>query len=65
MAYSITTQKDLRAAFWEAHPRCAAVRRPGGQNAQGTDVRMTWCDYVEAMNRNGEISDALADRATL
>ena len=44
----ITTQKSLRAAFWEAHPYFKrGVKRVG-----------TMC-------RNGEISDALAERATL
>ena len=73
----ITTQKSLRAAFWEAHPyfkrgvkrlgtmHGRAYYAPKTQNDYTIDVRMAWCDYVEAMRRNGEISDALAERATL
>lgn len=60
----ITTQKDLRAAFWEAHPQYK--RRPGWvQNHYPVDVRIAWCDFVDNMARSGEISEALAQRATL
>lgn len=60
----ITTQKALRDAFWAEHPklvRCAGKK----QNDYPADTRMAWCDFVEAMRRNGEISEALANRATL
>lgn len=60
----ITNQKDLRDAFWEAHPE---LTRKGNQkqNLYPTDTRVAWCAYVEYMNRDGQISDALAQRATL
>lgn len=66
----ITTQKDLRAAFWEQNPDFETqARKRGtlskGQNAQVADCRMAWVDFVEHMHRSGEISDALANRATL
>lgn len=73
----ITTQKELRAAFWEAHPQfnraipCSLTRNgrvfriPKSQNEYPTDVRVAWCDFVEYMNRGGQISEALAQRATL
>ena len=64
MGYPITTQSSLRNAFWEEHPNIS--RHPGWtQNQYPTDVRMLWCDYIEAMRRNKQISDALANRATL
>lgn len=60
----ITTQKELRAAFWDLHRNYQ--RRPGWtQNQYPADVRMIWCDFVECLSRNGDISDALANRATL
>lgn len=73
----ITTQKDLRAAFWEAHPQhrrgVKAVGTAHGrkfyvektQNDYPTDVRVAWCDFIDYMRRDGQISEALAQRATL
>lgn len=60
----ITTQKALRAAFWESHPKLKRV--PGfKQNQYPADTRMAWCDFVESCTRNWQISDTLANRATL
>lgn len=58
-----TTQAQIRKAFWAAFPD--AVRRPGRQNEQPVDTRMLFCDYVDALARDGEISEALAQRVTL
>ena len=60
----ITTQKTLRAAFWCDHPQFTRKGRQT-QNQYKTDIRVTWCDYVDHMNRIGLISDKLANRATL
>jgi len=62
----ITTQKALREAFWEqAGALRLAYRKSYRQNDYSATVRCDWCDFVEHMRRNGEISDALANRATL
>ncbi len=66
----ITTQAELRAQFWQDHPEYAKqARRRGtlskGQNAQCTDTRVAWCDYVDHMARSGSITESLAQRATL
>lgn len=64
MSFAITNQKDLRAAFWAAHP--TFVRKGNQkQNSYPTNTRVAWCDYVEAMYRAGQISNDLAQRATL
>jgi len=66
----MTTQKQVRAAFWEAYPdfdfqaREAGIRSKG-QNAQCATVRCTFVDYVDMLARNGQISEALAARVTL
>jgi len=61
---AITTQKQLRAEFWHSHPELKRI--PGkAQNEYPTDVRVAWCEFVDYMYRAGQISDALADRATL
>lgn len=66
----MTTQREIRAAFWSEHPalRAQAIARrvlSKGQNAQIADTRMAFCDFVEVLARSGEISDELAGRVTL
>lgn len=60
----IIATKDLRDAFWSAHPN---LTRKGNQkqNDYPADTRMAWCDYVEHMRRDGQINEALARGATL
>jgi len=58
------TQKDLRAAFWCYHPEFTRKGRTK-QNQYHADIRMAWCDFVEAMLRNGIIGYGLSHRATL
>lgn len=60
------TTRELRAAFWrQLPPPLRSQRKPGGQNNQNTTIRTMWCDYVEYKHRNGEISDRVAQGATL
>lgn len=66
--HTITTQRDLRAAFWRDNP--GANRRlirdyAGTGRMHVTDTRVAWCDYVDAQARAGVISPELAERATL
>lgn len=60
----ITTQKALRNEFWYQHPQ---FKRVSGwtQNDYKTDVRVTWCEWIDDMYRSGQISEAMAERATL
>ena len=66
----ITTQKELRAEFWDQYPELKAQARnrgtlSKGQNAQTCDCRMAWIDFVDHMADCGQISAILANRATL
>ncbi len=64
----MATQKQVRAAFWEAqgaeftrrywHPTMR-------QNSYPADVRMAFVDYVDMLARDRQISEALAQRVTL
>ncbi len=68
--YTYTTQSEIRAAFWEAHPwqeKAARVNRTlsKGQNAQTCTTRSYWCEFIDQLARYGKISEALADRVTL
>ena len=67
-AYTFTTQKDLRADFWATHPeldRRTVKDYSGKGRMHKTDARCAWCDYIDAQQKHGNISEALADRATL
>ena len=67
----ITTQKELREAFWQAHAGIKHITRrkipnySGNGTMHNTDTRCAWADFIDAMARDGQISNALAQRATL
>jgi hypothetical protein len=66
----MTTQKQIRAQFWLDHPSFDHQAREAGirskpQNEQCATVRCAFVDYVDMLRRDGQISEALADRATL
>jgi hypothetical protein len=64
----ITTQKQIRALFWATFPDLSRVKIPGYAGTgrmYTTDTRCTFADYVDELHRDGEISEALANRATL
>jgi hypothetical protein len=64
----ITTQRELRAQFWATFPDLPR-RRIKDHSGTGlmykADTRFTWVDWIDELERDGEISPALADRATL
>jgi len=62
----MTTQTEIRESFWQAFPQFAGERRSRKcQNDYRCDVRVSFVDYVDHLQRNGEISEALASRVTL
>ncbi len=68
--YLYTTQPQIRKAFWEQHPQHEAHARKWGiktapQNRHNCDTRQAFCDFIDRLAWNDEISDALANRATL
>ena len=66
-----TTQKQVRAAFWADHAGIDGITPRKIRNYSGngkmhnTDTRCAFVDYVDSLARNGQISEALAQRATL
>lgn len=70
-----TTQKQVRAAFWECArngdfaPLDVTPRKirnySGNGTMHNTDTRCTFNDWVDALSKNGEISQSLAQRVTL
>lgn len=71
--YPMTTQKQVRDAFWEMveEYRPAGVSRRRISNYAGTgkmhntDTRVAFVDFVDYLSKDGQISDALANRVTL
>lgn len=69
----MTNQKQIRAAFWEAFPSLPRRRYRYSWNRSDKtaelvfpiDTRCAFVDYVDQLHRSGEISEALAARATL
>jgi hypothetical protein len=64
----MTTQKQIRAAFWATFPNLPRrkIRDYAGTGRMyQTDTRCTFVDYVDELQRAGEISEALANRVTL
>ena len=70
----MTTQKQIRAAFWTAHPTADRKRYPQASDwgrvdhtrrDYCTDTRCAFVDFVDHLARSGEITETLAQRATL
>jgi hypothetical protein len=61
--HMMTTQKLVRAAFWDAHPD--ANRKLSPDRDYCTDTRCAFIDFIDSLHRDGQISAALAHRATL
>ena len=67
----LTTQKQVRAAFWRDHKGISGITPRRIRNYRGdglmhnTDTRVAFVDYVDMLARDGHISEALARRVTL
>lgn len=66
--YTYTTQQALRAVFWQQHPHLSRKKvksYSGKGHMYTTDTRCAFVDWLDSLKRNGEVSQALAQRATL
>ena len=67
----ITTQRELRRLFWQEHEGVPGISRKRIPNYSGngtmhnTDTRCAWCDWLDACQKGGLVSEKLAERATL
>jgi len=69
----ITTQKEIRAAFWQSHPDAPRRRYRYSWNSNDKtaplvypiDTRCAFVDFVDYLHRDGQITEALANRVTL
>jgi hypothetical protein len=68
--YRITSQRDIRRAFWISHPAHYEYARKweivtAGHNRHLCETRAAFCDLVDQLHKAGAISEKLASRATL
>ena len=62
----ITTQKDLRAAFWQGNEHLKPFfRTKKKQNDYSETIRQEWCEFVDMMQKDGHITEELANKVTL
>ena len=71
----MTTQKQVRQAFWVAARRGdfagmnvtpkRITNYSGNGKMYNTDTRCAFCDFVDMLSKSGELSEGLADRVTL
>ena len=58
--------KEIRNSFWDLHPEFKdEYRYRKKQNDYSTDVRVSFCDYIENLRRDGIITESQANRITL
>ena len=69
----LTTQRQVRSAFW-AYAREYRIpgvtprtipNYSGNGRMHTTDTRCAFCDFVDALSKDGTISQELAQRVTL
>ena len=64
----LTSQAEVRKAFWAAHPDLPRrrIRNYAGTGSMyPTDVRVAFVDFIDYLERDGQISTELARRVTL
>jgi len=66
----MTTQAQIRKAFWEAYPELETYARKWGiktapQNRHNATTRTAFVDFVDSLAKSGEIAPELAQRVTL
>jgi hypothetical protein len=61
--YTMTTQSQIRAAFWQGFQPHQRSDYRKGKNA--TYIRCEFVDFIDMLARDGQISADLAQRVTL
>jgi len=63
---TLKTISQVRANFWDNHPEYKPERRTRKrQNDYNATIRTAFVDYVDYLHRDGQISDAMAQKVTL
>ena len=62
--YCYTNQKELRKAFWNLCDECG-IDYTGKKTKFDLDLNMAFNDWIDGLQKDGDISVNLRDRATL
>ena len=62
--YEFTTQKQIRAAFWQGVPKYQKISG-WTQNDYKTLIRCEFVEFVDMLERDSLISESLANKTTL
>jgi len=63
MPYTYTTQKQVRAAFWQGWPE--EFQRGKRHNEYNATIRSEFSAFIDMLQKDGHISETLAQRVTL
>lgn len=63
--YQYTSQKQLRKAFWQCVCDECGIDYTGKKTKFDLDLNMTFNNWIDGLQKDGEISSNLRDRATL
>jgi hypothetical protein len=66
--HRLTTQRQLRREFRQTFPELDLRLIPdssGNGTMHKTDARCAWVDWIDGLSKDSEISQTLAERATL
>lgn len=64
--YQLKTITQVRENFWSSFPEFQSeYRKTWRQNQYRTDIRCSFVDHVDYLQRDGLISESLAKRVTL
>jgi|TARA_R100000482_G_scaffold119860_1_gene64716 hypothetical protein len=60
-----TTEKQIRDAFWQSTDNASYFIEGKTQNEYNTNIRVEFCDFVEMLRSDKQISEELANNVTL
>ncbi len=67
-SYRITNQRQLRREFWQTFPQLPKRRitnYSGNGKMWPTDTRCAFVDWLDSLQKAGDVSQALAQKASL
>ena len=59
------TITEIRAAFWQGNEHLKHFVKSKRQNEYNATIRSEFVEFVDMLNKDGFISDSLANRVTL